>query len=211
LPSHAPAMLSAGPRMLNNSTTSSQISPHPHWHQWHEVVLVFNTITEILDASKIIRRDHDERGCSSLPIATLEKVFAFSESLWEKVKPLPLSSVPSLHKHLIKYGLILVDIQHILSSSDPLEIDSLAIGFRLDDFLLQFQEALDLLKGPADQLSTQNSILAYFFPYSHHINIYGGIFSAGGTSNSVVYDPVVREQSRKILQVLYVQCVVLFS
>ena len=34
---------------------------------------------------------------------------------------------------------ILVDIQHILSSSNPLEIDSLAIDFRLDDFLLQFQ------------------------------------------------------------------------
>jgi hypothetical protein len=36
---------------------------------------------------------------------------------------------------------ILVDIQRILSSSDPVEIsdDTLAIDRRLDDFLLQFQ------------------------------------------------------------------------
>ena len=41
---------------------------------------------------------------------------------------------------------ILVDIQHILSSSDPVEIDSLAIGFRLDDFLFQFHVSNNTLK-----------------------------------------------------------------
>ena len=73
---------------------------------------------------------------------------------------LPLSTIPSLHivhKPLLIYGpwvdtniyrrtycllSILVDIQHILSSNDPVEISNdttLAIDRRLDDFLFQFQ------------------------------------------------------------------------
>jgi hypothetical protein len=192
-------MLSRGPRPLDNHI-SSQVSPHPY-----EVACAFNTINEISAATAdIIRRN--ERGNSCLPTAMLERVSAVSESLWEEVKSLPVFAIPPLHKHLIVYGLILVDIQHILSSNDPVDdtIDS-----RLDDFLLQFQEALDLLnhKGPT-QRSSPNS--THFFQNSHHIIISGGNFSAS-TSNPVVHDPVLRDQSRKILQVIYIQSVVLFG
>jgi len=119
-----------------------------------------------------------------------------------------ISTVPPLHKPLIIYGLILVDIQQILSSSDPVEISDDTIDRRLDDFLLQFQEALDLLKAPTGQRSSPNS--SHFFKDSHHFNIFGGNFIAS-TINPVVHDPVVREQYHKILQIIYIQCVVLFS
>jgi len=201
---YSPEMLSRGPRPLTKNNSVSCPS-HPH-----EVTRVLNTISEILAASaEIVRRDH-ERGNSRLPTATLDRVSALSESLWEDVILLPLSAIPSLYKPLIIYGLILADIQHILSSSDLVEIsdDSDTIDRRLDDFQLQFQEALDLLKGPADERSPPNS--THFFPNSHHIIISGGNFTAS-TSNPVVHDPVVREQSHKILQVIYIQCVVLFA
>jgi len=194
------AMSSRGRRPpLNNST--SYVSPHP---QAHKAARVLNTINEILAASaeiaEIIRIDETPRGNSCLPIATLDTVFSFSESLWEEIEslPRPLSTISTLHKPLMIYKLILIDIQHILSSSDPVEISDDAIDRRLDDFLLQFQEALDLLKCPTSQQNSPNPI--HFFQNSHDINIYGGNFSV---NNPVVYDPVVREQSRKTLQVTY--------
>jgi len=95
-----------------------------------------------------------------------------------------------------------------MNSSDPVEISDDIIDRRLDDFLLQFQEALDLLKGSTGQPSSPNS--PHFFQHSHHIIISGGNFSAS-TSNPVAHDPVVREQSHKILQAIYIQWVVLFS
>jgi len=196
------AMLSRGPaRPPRYNSIPSRVSPHPH-----EVACVLNTITEILAASaEIIRR---ERGNSCLPIATLDRVSAFSESLWEEVMSLRLSTIPPLNKPLIIYGLILVDIQHILSSSDPRGISDDTIDHRLDDFLLQFQETLDFIKGPTGQGSSPQS--THFFQNSHHFIISGGNFTAS-TSNPVVHDPVVREQSHQIFQLMKIQCVVLFS
>jgi len=196
------SMFSRGQPPLHNSTSSQVLLSHPD-----EVVRVLNTITEILAASaeiRVIRRD--ERGNSCLPTATLDTVSAFSEFLWS----LPLSTILPLHNHLIIYKCILAEIQHILlCSSDPAEISDDKIGCRLDDFRIQFQEALDLLKCPAGQRISPNS--TQFFQNSHHIIISGGNFSAS-TNNPVVHDPVVREQSHKILQILYIQCaVVLFA
>jgi len=176
---------------LKNSI-SSLVSSHPH-----EVARVLNTITEILAASAEIRRD--ERVNSCLPIATLDTVSAFSESLWEEIESLPLSTISPLLKPLIIYKLILVDIQHILRSTDSVEISDDTIDRRLDDFLLQFQEALDLLKWPTGQRNSP--ISTHFFQNSHHITISGGKFSSSTvTSNPVVHDPVVREQSHKIFK-----------
>jgi hypothetical protein len=197
-------MSSRGPRPLNNSI-SSQVSPHPH-----EVARVLNTITKILAASADINQ-RNERGNSRLPTAMLGGVSTLSESLWEEVRSLPLSTIPPLHEPLLVYEIILADIHHILNSNDPVEISDDTINVRLGDFLLQFQAALDLLstsKGPTRQQSSPNS--THFFQNSHHIVISGGNFSAS-TSNPTVHDPVLREQSRKILQVVYIQCVVLFS
>jgi len=183
---------------------NSQVSPHP---SPHEVARVFNTITEISAASEIIRRY--ERRNSCLSTATLDRVSTLSDSLWKEVVSLPLPAIPPLREPLIIYELILVDILHILSSSGPVEISEDTIDLRLDDFLLQFQEALDLLKDPSDQQSSLNSI--HFFQNAHHTNISGGIFNAS-TYNPVVHDPVVREQSNKILQEMHtIKWVVLFS
>jgi len=195
---------SRGPGPPNNS----QVSPHP---SPHEVARVLNTITEISASAEIIRRY--ERGNSCLSTATLERVSDLSDSLWEEVMSLPLPTIPTLHKPLIIYELILVDILRILSSSGPVEISDDTIDRRLDDFLLQFQEALDLLKGPIDTGKHTSSNSTHFFQNSHHINIYGGYFSAS-TCNPVVHDPVVqevREQNQKFLQVIHIQWVVLFS
>jgi len=195
-------MLSQGPRPLDNYI-SSKASPHPL-----EVARVFNTITEIFVASEIIRRNEGGNSCSSLPTAMLRRVSALSESLWEEVISLPPSTIPPLYKPLIIYRHILLDIERILSSNDTVEISDDTINRRLDDFLFQFQGAVDLLKGPISQQNSPNS--THFFQNSHHIIISGGNFNAS-TSNPVVHDPVLREQSRKTLQLAYIQCVVLFS
>jgi len=189
---------SRGPRPRD----SSQVSLHP---SPREAARVVKTITEISDTSaEIIRRD--KRGKSCLPTATLDRVSALSDSLSEEVMSLPLSAIPPLHKPLIIYKLILVDI---LSSSGPAEVsDDDTTDRRLDDFLLQFQEALDLLKGPTGQRTSLNS--THFFENSHNIIISGGNFSTS-TYNPVVHDPVVRDQSHKILQAIHIQWVVLFS
>jgi len=179
-------MSSRGPRPLDNSVFS-QVSPHPH-----EVAGVLNTITVILATSaEIIRRD--EKGNSCLSTTMLDRTSVLSESLWEEVLQLPLSTIPPLQRSLTIYERILVDIQHILNSSDPVGISDDTIDRRLDDFLLQFQTALDLLKGSTGQRSSPNS--THFFPNSHHIIISGGNFSTSNTSNPVVYDPLVREQT----------------
>jgi len=143
-----------------------------------------------------------------MPTATLDRVFALSEYLWKEVVSLPLFSVPPLHRHLIIYELILLDIQHILSSSDPLKISDDTMDRRLDGFLLQFQETLGLLKVSTGHQSSPNS--THFFQNSNHNNIYGGYFIASITNNPLVHDPVVREQSRKILQVLYIYMMIFF-
>jgi len=217
----APAMLSQGPRRrpLDNYITS-QVSPGPSSssHDRHEFDLRFNTMKtmkEILAANDhIIRRN--ERGNSRLPTALLCRVSALSESLCKEVVSLPPSTIPPLHKPLTIYGLILADIEHILSSNDSVDISDDTIDRRLDEFLLQFQEALDLLKveGPTrtDQQNSPNS--AHFFQNSHHFIIYGGNFNvtSTSTSNLAVHDPELREQSHKTLQVLHFQswAVVLF-
>jgi len=151
----------------------------------------------------------------------LGRVSALSESLREEVSSLrnPLFNIPLLHivhKLLLIYGLchILVVIQHILSSNVSVEISddtTLAIDHWLDDFLIQFQKALDLLEVPAGQPSSPNSTHSDLFRDSHHFTISGGNFSATTISNPVVHDSVVREQIQKILQIVYIQCVVLFS
>jgi len=187
---------------------NSQASPHP---SLHEAVHVLKTIIEISAASaEIIRRD--KRGNSCLPTATLDRVSALSDSLSEEVRLLPVSAIPPLHNPLKIYKLILVDI---LSPSGPVEVSDNTIDRRLDDFLLQFQEALDLLtssRGSAGQQSSPNS--TQLFQNPRDITIYGGIFNAGTYNPPVVHDPVVREvreQNHKILQAIHIQWVVLFS
>ncbi|KAF8806116.1 hypothetical protein BYT27DRAFT_7191415 [Phlegmacium glaucopus] len=171
-----------------------------------EVAPVFNTMTRIWAASAvidIIRGDKEENSC--LPTATLDRVSTLSTSLWEEILPLPLSIVPSIQSSLTMYELILVDIQQILSSNDPLGISDDTIDCQLDDFMVQFQEALNPLKGTISQSNPPNS--THFFQNAHHLLISGGNFN----NNPVVHDPVLREQSHQILRVLYIQCGVLFG
>jgi hypothetical protein len=79
------------------------------------------------------------------------------------------------------------------------------INCRLDDFGLQIQEALDLIKPTVDQQGSSNS---HFFPHSHVI-ISGGMFNLN--NNPVIHDPVVREQVHQILQqATYIKTAVLF-
>jgi len=189
---------SRGPRPRDNS----QVPPDP---SLHEAVRVLNTIIEISAAStEIIRRY--ERGNSCIPTATLERVSALSDSLSEEVRSLPVSAIPPLRKPLTIYKLILVDI---LGSSSPVEVSDDTFDRPLDDFLLQFQEALDLLKDPTCQHSSPNSTRVLENP--RDVTIYGGTFNAS-TYNPVVHDPAVREQNHKILQEIYtIKWVVLFS
>ncbi|KAF8806117.1 hypothetical protein BYT27DRAFT_7191416 [Phlegmacium glaucopus] len=184
------------PTALDNLVSSS--SPHPP-----EVAPVFNTMTRIWAASAVIdsiRRDMEE---NSIPAATLDRVSPLSKLLWEEILLLLPSTIPSLQSSLTTYELILVDIQQILSSNDPLRVSDDTIDRQLDDFMVQFQKALEPLK--ISQRVSPNS--THFFQNSHHILISGGNFS----SNPVVQDPVLREQSHNILRVLYIQCGVLFG
>jgi hypothetical protein len=194
---------SRGPPPLNNS----QVSPHP---SVHEAARVLNIIIEISAASAEIIRKY-ERGNSCIPTATLDRVSALSDTLSEEVIMLPVSAIPPLHKPLTIYKHILIDILHILSSSGPVEVSDYTIDRPLDEFLLQFQVALDILKDPTGQHSSTNSTRLFENP--RDITIYGGIFNAS-TYNPVVHDPVVREvreQNHKILQAIHIQWVVLFS
>ncbi|KAF8806098.1 hypothetical protein BYT27DRAFT_7242957 [Phlegmacium glaucopus] len=186
------------PTSLENPVS---FSPRPP-----EVAPVLNMITRIWAASAAIdsiRRDKEENAC--LPTATLDRVSALSASLWEEILLLPLSTIPSLQSSLTIYELILVDIQQILRSNDPLRMSDDTIDCQLGNFIVQFQEALNPLKGTISQRNSPNS--THFFQNSHHIHISGGNFS----SNPVVYDPALREQSHQILRVLYIQCGVLFA
>jgi hypothetical protein len=189
------------PLSLNNFISSSPRPP--------EIVPVCNTIntmTRICAASAvidIIRRDKEENSC--LTSSTLDRVSALSKSLWKEISLLPLSTIPSLQNSLTIYERILVEIQQILNSSDPLRMLDDTMDRQLDDFLFHFQEALDPLRGTSSQRNSPKS--THFFENSHHILISGGTFS----SNPVIHDPVVREESHKILQVLYIQCGVLFG
>jgi len=181
----------------NTSDNYDSSSPHPR-----EVSRVFETMVEILAASDAIQRDEETK--PRLPIATLDRASVLSKWLWEQVLVIPPFSIPHFQRSLTRYKLILVDIQQILSSKDPLEISDGKIDCRLDEFVLQFQEALDFIKGPISERSLPNS--THFFENSHHMVISGGNFS----SNPVLHDPIVREQAHKILQVVYIQCGVLF-
>ncbi|KAF8806112.1 hypothetical protein BYT27DRAFT_7191412 [Phlegmacium glaucopus] len=179
------------------------VSPSPHPP---EVVPVLNTMARIWAASAAIeriRRDNEENSC--LLTATLDRVSALSKSLWEEILPLPLSTIPSLQSSLTIYELILVGIQQILSSNDPLRMSDDTIDRQLGDFMVQFQEALNPLKGTISQRNSPNS--THFLQNAHHFLISGGNFS----SNPVIHDPVLREQSHQILRVLYIQCGVLFA
>ncbi|KAF8806115.1 hypothetical protein BYT27DRAFT_7257535 [Phlegmacium glaucopus] len=77
--------------------------------------------------------------------ATLS-MWSLSKALWEEILLLPLSTISSLQNSLTTYELILVDVQRILSSNDPRMSDD-AIDCQLGNFIVQFQKALDRLKG----------------------------------------------------------------
>jgi len=158
-------------------------------------------------SAEIIRRD--DEGSPRLPTATLDRASGLSTLLWKEVQLLPLAGIPLLQEPLTMYELILVDIQQILSSNNSLEVSDGAIDRRLDDFMFQFQEALDLLESTISQRSTPSS--AHFFQNAHDIIISGGNFSSLSTTTSVIHDPIVREQSHRILQLVYIQCGVLFG
>jgi len=181
---------------------SALSSPHSH----SQVFRVLDTMARICTSADIIRRE-EEGDLHSIPTATLHRASALSKSVWEEILVLPLSDIPLLQKPLTVYEFILVDIQQILNSNDPLEISNVTgntIDRRLDDFMVEFQEALDLLEGTVSQRSSPNS--THFFQNAHDIIIAGGNFS----TNPVIHDPVVREQSHKILQLVYIQFGVLF-
>ncbi|KAF8806097.1 hypothetical protein BYT27DRAFT_7257519 [Phlegmacium glaucopus] len=129
------------PTSLDNFVSS----PHPP-----EVAPVLNTmttLTRIWAATAVIdsvRRNKAESSC--LPTAALDRVCALSKALWEEILLLPLPAIPSLQTSLTTYELILLDIQRILSSNDPRMSDDM-IDCQLGNFMVQFQKALDHLKG----------------------------------------------------------------
>lgn len=168
---------------------------------------VLDTIDRIRATSeKIIQvgrgRDEERLPASS----TLDRASALSECLWEEIRLLPVLAVPTLQTSLRVYEIILFDIQQILNSHNSPEISDDMIDRRLDNFMLQFQEALDRIEGTISQQSSPGS--THFFQNSHHILVAGGNF----TNNPVLDDPVLRAQSKEILQgVIFIKHGVLFA
>ncbi|KAF8806106.1 hypothetical protein BYT27DRAFT_7294756 [Phlegmacium glaucopus] len=148
--------------LLDNFVESS--SPHPP-----EIAPVFNTMTRIWAASAIIdsiQRDKEEN--SHLPTAMLDRVSPLSKLLWEEILLLLQvpSTIPSLQSSLTKYELILVEIEQILSSNDPLRMSDDTIDRQLDDFMVQFQESLNPLKCTISQRNSLNAMRNIkFFEY----------------------------------------------
>jgi hypothetical protein len=185
------------PVFVENSESSSEP---------RQLAGVLDTIDRIRATSKDIIQAGRGRDEGRLFASTLDIVSALSRSLWEEILLLLPPAWPTLQTSLRVYEIILFDIQQILNLDDPPKISDDRIDRRLDDFMLQFQEALDRVEGTISQRSPPGS--THFFPYAHHFLVAGGNF----TSNPVLHDPVVRAQSENILQeVIYIKRGVLFA
>jgi hypothetical protein len=157
-------------------------------------------MSSIMAATEHIVRKN-ERGDTTL--SALDRVSEVSERVWTVVQSLPLSSISSLEACLTNYELILIDVRHNVTSRDLSAIHEAAVNRRLDDFLQDFQAAIDRLRTKINEAHFPES--ANFFQNSHDFVISGGSF----TINSVVHDGADR-RSRRLLQLQYLQLAVLF-
>ncbi|KDR67030.1 hypothetical protein GALMADRAFT_1133363 [Galerina marginata CBS 339.88] len=163
-----------------------------------DTIPYLQTLQEVLNLTRQIDRAIKDN------IRLLRRTSGLSRWLWEEARTLPISAVPAMVVPVQAYNSILQEIlKHLERDSLDGEVER-GLNSQIDLVLDELKKKIATAQPIENQFHAAGSSGNCFFPHAQNLLITGGNFI------NQTDDTELRETSKKILQAVYFQTIVLF-